>query len=134
MIWARLKPRTDYFDVTNCFYKLFSTILLILLTTAPGSTSITKLLFRSKFPIPVKHRLTIFPFSSSFSRFLNLSRQLSSLSPAYCLLHTFFKPSPILLANHPILHSNHPILHGNHPILRGCHPSILLNMGSGPKT
>jgi len=124
MIWVKPKPRTIHLGITDCFYGIFSAILLFLLTTAPGSASITKPLFRSKLPIPVKHRLTIFPFSSCFSRFLNLSRHFSSQHTTYYIRHTFFKRPPILLANHPILHGNHPILLSSHPIQRGNHPRV----------
>src|SRR4030043_44842 len=115
---ARPKPGTDYLCVTSCFYMLFAAILLILFTTAPGSASITIPLFRSKFPIPVKHRLTIFSFPSSFSRFLNLFHQFFPRYTTYDMRYTLLKLPPILRANPPILHNNHPILHGNHPRLK----------------
>jgi len=120
-----IKAMTNLTDLTICFYKLFWINLLILFSwdrDSHGPEQIKKRVFRPPVPFFVQRGLTLFPFPSNSSYFLNLFCHLSSLSPAYCLLHTFFKPPPILRANPPILHANHPILRSSHPIQRGNHP------------
>ena len=82
---ARPKPGTDHLCITACFYMLFAAILLFLFTTAPGSASITKPLFRSKFPIPVKHRLTIFSFLP-----VSLASSIFSTSSSPDIQHTTY--------------------------------------------
>jgi len=117
-----MKAITNLTDLTICFYKLFLTYLFPGDRDSHGPDKIKKRFFRPLVPFFVQRGLTLFPFSSNSSYFLNLFPLLPSRHTPYDIRYTLLKRPPILHAKHPILHSNHPILHGNHPILRSNHP------------
>jgi len=120
-----MKAMTNLIDLTICFYKLFWINLFILFSgdrDSHGPEQIKKRIFRPLVPLFVQRGLTLFPFPSNSSYFLNLFPLLPSRHTPYDIRYTLFKRPPILRANPPILHNNHPILPSNHPIQRGNHP------------
>ena len=125
MNWAKAKPRTVLFYIIGCFYTSFPCWPLLHLHDGSRLKKQKQARFQINVPVFVKPCLTLFSFSSSFSRFLNLFHQFFPRYTTYDIRYTLLKLPPILHANHPILCGSHPILHGSHPILRGNHPRLL---------
>jgi len=116
MNWARPKLKIGSFYLTACFCTIFSIARCFLFAIARGPARTKKRVFPVNLSISVQPCLTLFSFSSCFSRFLNLFSLLPSQHTTYYIQHTFFKRPPILRANHPILRGSHPILRGSYPI------------------